>query len=296
MNKALVAVAASLLLASSALAGGDDLSNVVVKPSKIAGAVWELEGAGGNIGVSAGPDGLLIVDDEFAPLADKIRAALEGIAPQGKLAFVVNTHWHGDHTGGNAVFGKDATIIAQENVRKRLAVKQELPGRTVESSPKKALPVVTFENGVSVWFNGEEIQIVHVPPGHTDGDAIVFFRGSNVVHMGDQFFNGRFPFIDLASGGDVAGYIRNVADTIPKIPPGAKIIPGHGPVGAVADLEKFHAMLVRTTGIVKAEIANGMTLDEAKRAGLPAEFLPYSWDFIPTERWIEIVYTSFTRK
>jgi glyoxylase-like metal-dependent hydrolase (beta-lactamase superfamily II) len=295
MNNPLLAVAASLLLAGSALAQGYDFAKVDVKPVKIAGAVWELEGAGGNIGVSAGTDGLLIVDDEFAPLADKIRAALKGIAPEGKLAFVVNTHWHGDHTGGNALFGKDATIIAQENVRERLAVKQELPGRTVEASPKAALPVITFEDGVSIWFNGEEIQVVHVPHGHTDGDAIIFFKGSNVVHMGDQFFNGRFPFVDLASGGDVAGYIKNVADMIPRIPAGARLIPGHGPVGTVEDLKTFHAMLVRTTDIVKEEIAKGLTLDEAKKAGLPAEFLRYSWDFVPTERWIEIVYTSFTR-
>lgn len=297
MLKPSFVIAAAVALASlPALAQNDDYAKVEIKATKIAGNVWELEGAGGNIAVSAGPDGLLIVDDQFAPLADKIKAALEGIAPKGKLAFVVNTHWHGDHTGSNKVFGKEATIIAQDNVRKRLSTRQERPGRTSEPSPKEALPVITFEDGVTVWFNGEEIRVLHVPHGHTDGDAVIFFTGSNVVHMGDQFFNGMFPFVDLASGGDVAGYVKNVADMIAKIPPGAKIIPGHGAVGTIDDLKKFHSVLVRTTDHVRKNISKGMTLAEAKKAGLPAEFLPWASDFIPTESWIETVYTSYTRK
>lgn len=287
MKNAFLALAAvSVIAALPARAQGDDYSKVEIKPTKLQGSVWMLEGAGGNIGVSSGPDGLLIVDDQFLPLADKIKAALEGISPGGKLAFVVNTHWHGDHTGGNRVFGKGATIIAHDNVRKRLSI---------EPSPKEALPVVTFENGVRIWFNDEEIQVLHVPHGHTDGDAIIFFKGSNVVHMGDQFFNGMFPFIDLASGGDVAGYVKNVADMIAKIPAGAKIIPGHGAIGSIEDLKKFHAMLVRTTDLVKKEIAKGMSLDQVKKAGLPAEFHPWATDFVPVERWVETIYASFKK-
>lgn len=290
-------LAAALALAiAPAHAQGNDFKDVTIKPSKAAGNVWVLQGAGGNIGVSAGADGLLIVDDQFAPLADKIRAALKGISPDGKLGFVINTHWHGDHTGGNAIFGKEATIIAQENVRKRLSTKQELPGRTTEAAPKEAWPIITFQDGVSVWFNGEEIQVVHVPKGHTDGDAIVFFKTSNVVHMGDQFFNGTFPFIDTASGGTVAGYIKNIADTIPKIPAGAVVIPGHGPVGNVDDLKKFLAVLTRSVDIVKAEVAKGMSLEEAKKAGLPDEFKAYATDFVTIDRWVEMVYASLTGK
>jgi glyoxylase-like metal-dependent hydrolase (beta-lactamase superfamily II) len=202
---------------------------------------------------------------------------------------VVNTHVHGDHTGGNRVFGKEATIIAQTNVRKRLAAGQEQP------EPKEALPVVTFENGITLWFNGEEIEVLHVPHGHTDGDAVVFFKGSNVVHMGDQFFNGRFPFIDVKSGGDVAGYAKNVADLLARIPADAKVIPGHGPLGTVSDLKKFNAMLIATTELVKAEVAKGMTLEEAKKAGLPAEWKTWAWGFVPTERWVETLYTSLKR-
>jgi len=294
MSKTVLVATVLLIFAlRPASAQGDDFSKVEVKPSQVAGNVWVLVGAGGNIGVSAGADGVLIVDDQFAPLADKIKAALKGIAPDRRLAFVVNTHWHGDHTGGNPIFGKDATIIAQDNVRKRLAERQVLPSRTVEAAPKDALPVITFEDGVSVWFNGEEIQLVHVPRGHTDGDSIVFFKGSNVVHMGDQFFNGRFPYIDTDSGGDVAGFIKNVGDLIARIPPGAKVIPGHGAVGTIDDVKRFHAMLVRTSDIVKDEIAKGVTLDEAKKAGLPDEFKPWATDFMTIERWIETLYTTF---
>ena len=278
------------LAALPAVAQGNDFSKVEVKATKVAGNVWMLMGAGGNIGVLAGADGVLVVDDEFAPLADKIRAAIKGFAPDGKLAFLLNTHWHGDHTGGNAAFGKEATIIAQENVRKRLSTKQEAPGRTTEASPKEALPVVTYENGVSVWFDGEEIQVVHVPHGHTDGDSIIFFKGSNVVHMGDQFFNGMFPFIDVDSGGDVNGYIQNVADMIARIPPGAAIIPGHGPLATLDDLKKFHAALVKSSDIVKAEIAKGLSLEAAKKAGLPEEFKAYATSFVPVEKWVQTVY------
>ncbi len=296
MKSFLAVLAAAFALASlPARAQGDDFSKIEIKPTKVAGTIWLLEGAGGNIGVSAGPDGLLIVDDQFLPLADKIKAALKGISPDGKLAFVVNTHWHGDHTGGNRAFGKEATIIAQLNVRKRLATPQDRGGRMSEASPKEALPVVTFEDGVTIWFNGEEIEVVHVPSGHTDGDAIVYFKGANVVHMGDQFFNGMFPFIDLNSGGDLAGYVKNVADTVARIPADAKIIPGHGGLATVEDLKTFHTMLAKTTDYVRAEIAKGMTLEQAKKAGLPDEWKSYASDFITVEKWVETVYTSLRK-
>ncbi len=289
------AIVSFALAPAAARAQGDDFAKVEIKPTKVAGSVWMLQGAGGNIGVSSGPDGLLIVDDQFLPLADKIKVALKGISPDGKLAFVVNTHWHGDHTGGNRVFGKEATIIAQSNVRKRLSVPQERNGKPIDASPKEALPVVTFDDGVTIWFNGEEIQVLHLPHGHTDGDAIIFFKGSNVVHMGDQFFNGMFPFIDVASGGDAAGYVKNVADMIAKIPADAKIIPGHGPLGTLEDLKKFHAMLAATTDIVRSEVAKGLSLEDAKKAGLPDQYKPFATDFVTVDRWVEMLYTSLKR-
>src|SRR4051794_2413601 len=180
-------------LALSAAAQPRDFSKVEIKAIKVAGNICMLEGCGGNIGVSVGPDGLLIVDDQFAPLADKIHAALKGLG-DGKLKFVLNTHWHGDHTGGNAVFGAEAPIIAHENVRKRLSTEQTIRGEKTPPSPAAALPVITFDESLAVWFNGERIEVIHFPHGHTDGDSVIFFTGSNVVHMGDDFFAGRFPF------------------------------------------------------------------------------------------------------
>src|SRR5690242_9404394 len=197
-------VAFVLLFASSVAAQETDYSKVQIKATKVAGNVYMLEGAGGNIGVSVGADGILIVDDEFAPLADKIRASLKTLG-QGKLKFILNTHWHGDHTGGNVAFGPEATIIAHDNVRKRLATEQKVLGQTTPASPKEALPVITFDQSLSVHFNGEDIRAIHFPHGHTDGDSVIFFSASNVVHLGDDLFAGRFPFVDLDSGGSVEG-------------------------------------------------------------------------------------------
>jgi cyclase len=285
---------AILLFVIPALAQ-QDFSKVEIKVTKVAGSVYMLEGSGGNIGVSVGGDGILVVDDEFAPLADKIKAALKGLGA-GKLKFILNTHWHGDHTGGNVVFGPEAPIIAQTNVRKRLADGSNVPNRTVAPAPKDALPVITFDQSVSVHFNGEEIRVIHFPKGHTDGDAVIFFTGSNVVHMGDDFFNGMFPFVDLDSGGDVDGYVKNVGEVIAKLPADVKIIPGHGPLANVDDLKRFHQMLLATTDIVRKRIAAGKTLDQIKAEGFPAEWKTWGAGFVNTDRWIATIHRSFTKK
>lgn len=270
-----------------------DFSKVEIKASKVAGNVYMLQGAGGNIGVSVGYDGILIVDDQFAPLADKIKAALKTLG-QGKLKFILNTHWHGDHTGGNAAFSPEAPIVAQTNVRKRLQEGSKGPWK-VDPAPKEALPVVTFDQSVSIHFNGEEIRVIHFPRGHTDGDAIIFFTGSNVVHMGDDFFNGMFPFIDLDSGGDVDGYVKNIGDVIGKVPADVKIIPGHGPLATIDDLRTYQRMLVTTTDIVKKKIAAGKTLDQIKAEGLPDEWKSWGTGFIKTNVWIETLYRGFKK-
>ena len=274
-----------------------DFSKVQMKATKVAGNVYMLEGAGGNIGVSVGDDGLLIVDDQFAPLADKIRAALKGIADK-KLHFILNTHWHGDHTGGNVAFGPEATIIAHDNVRKRLATEQKSTvfNSTTPPSPKEALPVITFDQTLTVHFNGEEIRAIHYPKGHTDGDSVIFFTTSNVVHLGDDFFAGRFPFVDLESGGTVEGLTKNIGEIIAKIPAGAKLIPGHGPISTVDDLKSYHRMLQQTTEIVRGKISAGKTLDQIKSEGLPAEWAPWGTGFIKTDRWVETIYKSLTAK
>jgi cyclase len=271
-----------------------DFSKVEITATKVAGNVYMLQGSGGNIGVSVGSDGLLIVDDQFAPLADKIHAALRGLSP-ASLKFVLNTHWHGDHTGGNAAFSAEAPIIAQENVRKRMSVDQTVFGDKVPASPKEALPVITFGDRVSVHFNGEEIKVVHFPAGHTDGDSVIFFTGSNVVHMGDDFFAGRFPFVDIGSGGSVQGMTDAVAKVLAQLPADVKIIPGHGPLSTKADLEKYHRMLVETTGIVQKKMQAGKTLEAIQKEGLPEEWKEWGSGFIKTEMWLSFVYESLDK-
>jgi glyoxylase-like metal-dependent hydrolase (beta-lactamase superfamily II) len=293
MKNYLLILAAFILCVCVETAYAQDFSKVEIKVTKVAGNVYMLEGSGGNIGVSVGPDGILIVDDQFAPLADKIKAALKTLG-EGKLKFVLNTHYHGDHTGGNVAFGLDAPIIAQTNVRQRLSVEQKSKffNRTTPPSPKGALPVITFDQAVSVFFNGEEIKVIHFPHGHTDGDSVIFFTGSNVVHMGDDFFNGRFPVVDLEAGGDVEGMTKNVGDIISKLPAGVKIIPGHGPLSDVEGLKAFHRMLTETTDIVRKRMAAGKTLEQIKAEGLPEEWKSWGTGFINTSRWIELIYNS----
>ena len=274
-----------------------DFSKVQIKATKVAGNVYMLQGSGGNIGVSVGADGILIVDDQFAPLADKIRAALKELG-QGKLRFILNTHWHGDHTGGNVVFGPEATIIAHDNVRKRLSTEQksEVFKSTTPASPKEALPVITFGQSLSVHFNGEEIRVIHYPQGHTDGDSVIFFTTSNVIHLGDDFFAGRFPFVDLESGGSIEGLTKNIGEIITQIPDGAKLIPGHGPLSTIDDLKSYHRMLQQTTDIVRQKMTAGKTLEQIKSEGLPEEWKPWGTGFIKTDLWIETIYRSLNAK
>ena len=310
---AVSAAAAAGWMAALAVAGGGaggeraavaqqrDFSKVEIKVTPVAGKVYMLEGAGGNIGASVGEDGILLVDDQFEPLAPKIRAAVEGIVRAsgagggGKIKFVINTHWHGDHTGGNKVFGLEAPIIAQANVRRRLSTEQSVRGEKVPPSPKQALPVITFDQAVSVHWNGEEIKVVHFPHGHTDGDSVVFFTGSNVVHMGDDFFAGQFPFVDLGTGGSVQGLIDDVAKALTLVPADAKVIPGHGPLSTRADLERFHAMLVATTDVVRRRMRAGESLEKIQAEGLPAELAPWGKGFIDTKTWILTIHDSLAR-
>ena len=278
---------AALLFVASGVgpwAAEPDFSKVEIKVIHISKSIYMLQGEGGNIGVSAGPDGILIVDDQFAPLAEKIEKALKEIHP-GKLKFVLNTHFHGDHTGGNPHFGRQAPIIAHSNVRKRLS----------QAMKKEGLPVITFDESLSVHFNGEEIKVFHLPPGHTDGDSVIEFTGSNVIHMGDQFFSGRFPNIDLGSGGDVRGYIRNVEEMLGKLPPGVQLIPGHGPLSTAKELREFHEMLVETSGIVEKAMAAGKSLDQIKAEGLPEQWKSWSVPTVSTSRWLEMLYKGLAK-
>lgn len=295
MRKAIFALIPFLVLAVSG-ATAQDFSKVEIKVQKVSGSVYMLEGAGGNIGASVGEDGIVIVDDEFLPLADKIEAALKSVTDK-PIKFVLNTHWHGDHTGGNEHFGAEAPIIAQENVRKRLKDGAQTRFGPVPPAKKVALPVITFENNVSVHLNGEDIRAIHIPSGHTDGDAVILFPQSKVIHMGDDFFNGgMFPFIDLDSGGSVQGMIAGGEKILAEAPDDVKIIPGHGPLGNKDDLRKFITMLKETSAAVEAGINSGKSLDQLKKEKVLAKWDSFGKSFIKTDVFTEILYDSLTKK
>jgi glyoxylase-like metal-dependent hydrolase (beta-lactamase superfamily II) len=268
-----------------------NFDNVSITATHVAGNIHMLTGAGGNIGVSAGADGLLVVDDQFAPLAGKIRAALKGINP-GKVAFVLNTHYHGDHVGGNEALGKEGTIIAHDNVRKRLVSGHQPFGGEAQSVAAGALPVVTYSQSVTLHFNGEAIEVIHFPGGHTDGDSVVFFTGANVVHMGDHLFVGMYPFVDLSAGGSVQGMAANIEAVLARIGPDTKVIPGHGPLSGAAELRSALEMLRETLAVVRAARGAGKSLEEVKAAGLPAKWDAWGKGFIKPEQWIETLYRT----
>lgn len=280
------------LLLATGLSAQDRFAGVTITTRPIAGAVHLVEGPGGNVAVSVGPDGVLLVDDKFAPLADRIRAAVAALRP-GAPAFVLNTHWHGDHVGGNEVFGADAVIIAHANVRERLSTAQVVRGSEQPARPRQAWPVVTFDDAISVHFNGEEIRLRHVPAAHTDGDAVVFFTGSRVVHLGDLFFEGAFPYVDLEHGGDVAGLIAGIEGLLPDIPEGWRVVPGHGAVSDRAGLSRYLEMLRETTQLVRSRMRAGRDLEAIQAAGLPERFASHGEGWITTERWIATIHASY---
>jgi glyoxylase-like metal-dependent hydrolase (beta-lactamase superfamily II) len=284
-----------LLLAPVAMA--QDFSKVEIKVTKVAGTVYMLQGAGGNIGASVGADGIVIVDDQYAPLADKIQAALKGITDK-PVRFVINTHWHGDHTGGNAYFSKQGTIVAQENVRERLKNGGKVLGNDVKPAANEVLPIITFNDRASVHLNGEDIRAIHFPHGHTDGDSVIFFTQSNVVHMGDDFVTYGFPFIDLESGGSVRGMIAACEKVLATVAPGVKVIPGHGPLSTVADLKPFLAMLKDATARVENGIKQGKTADQLKQEKILAGYEQFGGPdkFIKTDQFIETLYNDLTGK
>ncbi len=258
--------------------------------SQLSDAVYVLQGGGGNVGVCVGSDGILLVDAKLASQADAVLAALARFA--GRPKYIFNTHFHADHTGGNRALGQHATILAHANVRKRLATGGEFGKRFIEAAPAVALPVIAFEQSASAFFNGEEIRAVHFPHGHTDGDIAVFFVNAQIAHLGDLFFNGLFPFVDLEYGGDVETLTQHIATLIDQLPADAKIIPGHGPVATLDDLKTYHRMLVETTASVRTRRSAGMSLEQISAEGLGSQWASWEWSFVPAQRWIETVYWS----
>jgi glyoxylase-like metal-dependent hydrolase (beta-lactamase superfamily II) len=286
----------SLFLAVAAFAQQPDYSKVEIKVQKVAGSVYMLVGEGGNIGVSVGDDGVVVVDDQFAPLAPKIQAALKGITDK-PVRFILNTHYHGDHTGGNEEFSKLGTIIAQENVRKRLAEGSTTRFGTRPPSPKAALPIITFNDRATVHLNGEDIRAIHFPNGHTDGDSVIFFTQSNVIHMGDDFVTYGYPFVDVSNGGSVSGMIAGVEKVLDSAPANAKFIPGHGPLSTADDVRKFVQMLKDTRALVSDAFKKGKNADAMKKDKLLAKYdEQYGKGFLKPEEWIDTLYADVTQK
>ena len=291
------------LVAFPALAQDPDWDAVSITSEDLGGGIHVLFGRGGNIGLSTGDDGALLVDDQYAPLTDKILAAVRSITGE-PVRFVVNTHWHGDHTGGNENLGKAGSlIVAHENVRRRMnpAEFADLVGRSDQAAPE-ALPVVTFDQGVTLHWNDLAIEAVHAPTAHTDGDSIIFFRGANVVHMGDLFFNGAFPFIDVDSGGHVDGLIA-AAEKVAEATDGqTKIIPGHGPVTDRATLVKYGEALKMARERISERVAAGQSEDDAAAdyvalvtgIGTDIGWSPDAAGFVNAERFVRLVHRSLS--
>lgn len=288
----------SLLFTLSAAASAQEgMEDVTIESIRVAEGVYMLTGRGGNIGVSTGPDGVIVIDDQFAPLSEKILAAIR-VLDEGPLRFVVNTHWHGDHTGGNENLGKaGAIIVAHENVRARMSTEQFMASfnRTVPASPEAALPVITFTDAVSFHWNGDDIDVFHVPAAHTDGDAIIHFKKANVVHTGDVYFNQAYPFIDAGSGGTVAGVLAAVDRLLALGDDATRFIPGHGTVSGKTGLAAYRSMLQTMSERIDRLIDEGLDRD-AVIAARPSRDYDAVWGngFLKPDDWVGVMYDALT--
>jgi len=288
-----------LFINTFALVAQRDFDKVEIKAEKVSDNIYMLTGAGGNIGVCIGDDGVFMIDDQFAPLSKKIQAAIAKLSDK-PIKFLINTHWHGDHTGGNENFGQTgAIIVAHENVRKRMSTEQMMQafGRKVPASPDDALPVITFPKSVMFYMNGESILVIHLHHAHTDGDAIIHFKESNVIHMGDTYFKGRYPFIDVSSGGSLEGIIATANQVLFMADDETKIIPGHGTLSTKAELTAYRNTLMEVRDRFKKAYDKGMTIVEIKAANLTKDY-DEDWGsgFIKPDKLMDILYSDFSRE
>jgi glyoxylase-like metal-dependent hydrolase (beta-lactamase superfamily II) len=300
VSKASLSVSLAVLFALATPAAAQrDFDKVEIKAQKLAEGVYMLSGAGGNMGLSVGSDGTFLIDDQYAPLTPRIKAAIAAISDK-PLRFLLNTHWHGDHTGGNKNLGEGGVlIVAHDNVRKRMSTEQFLSlfNEKVPASPAVALPVVTFGDAVTFHLNGDEIHVFHVAPAHTDGDAIIHFRKANIVHAGDTFFNGMYPFIDVSSGGSIDGMIAAADRLLAMVDAKTQIIPGHGPVGDRTQLKSFRDMLAGVRDAIRPLASAGKTVKQIVETK-PTTAYDEIWGkgFLKPDTFAEIVATDLTGK
>ena len=287
---------APLLCAAVMLAGpvamGQDFDKVEITTTDLGDGLYMMMGQGGNLGLSVGDDGTFLIDDQYAPLSAKIQTAIAAVTDT-PATYVINTHWHGDHTGGNENFGKaGAVIVAHDNVRKRMSVEQVMKAfnRNVPASPEDALPVITFSETVTFHFNGQAVMAVHMPNAHTDGDAVIKFEDSNVLHTGDLFFNGLFPFIDFGSGGNINGVIEAQEAILNMTDDATKIIPGHGPLATKADLAATRQKLIKIRDTIKPLMDEGLSMEEIV-AKKPLTGLDLGWPpgFLTEDQFVQTV-------
>ena len=298
MKTRLIVLCVAVAFAAAPAVAQQDFSEVEIGTIEVASGVYMLQGAGGNIGVSVGADGVFLIDDQYAPLTERIVAAVRAI-DDGPIRFVLNTHWHGDHTGGNENLGSSgALIVAHDNARRQMTVGQffELWDRKVEPSSEGSLPVVTFSDAVTFHLNGDVIHAFHVEHAHTDGDAMVHFEKANVLHMGDVFFNGTFPFIDVYSGGSLSGIISGCNKALKIVDDDTSIIPGHGSLGNRAELVAYRDMLQSAHAAIAPLVRQGKSLEEIQAAD-PLAPLVEKWGngFITAEAFLGLVYEGMTR-
>jgi glyoxylase-like metal-dependent hydrolase (beta-lactamase superfamily II) len=289
---------AFVLLVFSTFSAAQDFKKVQIETVKVADGIYMLVGLGGNIGVSAGEDGILLIDTQFAELMEKIKSAIAEIN-KGPIRFVLNTNWHYDHAYGNEPLGKSgALILAHENTRKRMSSEQNYPDfdMKIPAFPEAALPALTFTDSLTLHFNGEEVQVIHIEKAHSDADIVIYFKKANVIHTGDLYFTVLYPFIDVPHGGSIDGMIAAAEKIIGMVDENTKIIPGHGPLSNREELKTYRDMLQTIRDRIKKQIEEGKTLEEVLASKPTADFDKDPSQAMPPDMFVTIVYNDLSRK